>query len=127
MKKFFVLFCFLVIPTIAFSNGFQINEQGAKALGMGGAFVAQADDPTAVYFNPAGITQLDRTQVSFGVSPIMPYASFKSDNTGKTTDADENTFLIPNFFAVIKLNERLSLGIGGFSNYGLSSEWPENW
>lgn len=125
--KFFALFCFLVIPTIAFSNGFQINEQGAKALGMGGAFVAQADDPTAVYFNPAGITQLDRTQVSFGVSPIMPYASFKSDNTGKTTDADENTFLIPNFFAVIKLNERLSLGIGGFSNYGLSTEWPENW
>lgn len=129
LKKIKILaaICFLIVPNLAFSNGFQINEQGAKALGMGGAFVAQADDPTAVYFNPAGITQLDRTQVSFGVSPIMPYASFKSDNTGKTTDADEKTFLIPNFYAVIKLNEKLRLGIGGFSNYGLSSEWPENW
>jgi long-subunit fatty acid transport protein len=32
---------------------------GARAAGMGGAFVAIADDPSAVYWNPAGIARLD--------------------------------------------------------------------
>ncbi|HAL87456.1 MAG TPA: aromatic hydrocarbon degradation protein, partial [Deferribacteraceae bacterium] len=59
--------CF-ILPSAAFASGFAINEQGAKALGMGGAFAAQADDPTAVYYNPAGITQLEGTQVSLGFS-----------------------------------------------------------
>ncbi|TYB81177.1 MAG: hypothetical protein FXF54_14905 [Kosmotoga sp.] len=53
---FLYVFTVLIVPTFVFANGFQINEQGAKALGMGGAFVAQADDPSALYFNPAGIT-----------------------------------------------------------------------
>ena len=36
---------------------------GAKAGGMGGAFVALADDPSALYWNPAGLSQLDCPQV----------------------------------------------------------------
>jgi hypothetical protein len=35
---------------------------GAKALGMGGAFVSIADDASAVYWNPAGLYVLDRRQ-----------------------------------------------------------------
>lgn len=35
---------------------------GAKAIGMGGAFVATADDPSAVFWNPAGLTGLKGTR-----------------------------------------------------------------
>lgn len=37
---------------------------GARALGMGGAFVAVADDATAASWNPAGLVQLERPEVS---------------------------------------------------------------
>lgn len=37
---------------------------GARATGLGGAFSAIADDPTAVYWNPAGITQTKGTAVT---------------------------------------------------------------
>ena len=47
-----------IAPAMAFGSGFAINENGTKAVGMGGAFAATADDPTAIYFNPAGIVQL---------------------------------------------------------------------
>src|SRR4029453_17494739 len=47
-------------------SGFQFNfnNPGARALGMGGAFVAVADDATAVVANPAGLTILQRPEIS---------------------------------------------------------------
>jgi tetratricopeptide (TPR) repeat protein len=37
---------------------------GARAMGMGGAFTAIADDATAIYYNPSGIARLERTELS---------------------------------------------------------------
>ncbi|MBF0563845.1 MAG: outer membrane protein transport protein [Nitrospirae bacterium] len=37
---------------------------GARALGMGGAFIAVADDATAASWNPAGLIQLERPEIS---------------------------------------------------------------
>ena len=49
---------------LAFGSAFAINELGGRAQGMGGAFTAVADDPTAIFFNPAGIAYLKGMQVS---------------------------------------------------------------
>ena len=40
---------------------------GVRAMGMGGAFVGVADDYTAVYWNPAGLAQIDRREVHVGL------------------------------------------------------------
>ena len=56
----------LAVGGVAFGSGFSIFEQGAKATGMGGAFVATADDPSAIFYNVAGIAQLRRMEVSAG-------------------------------------------------------------
>ncbi|MBW1981603.1 MAG: outer membrane protein transport protein [Deltaproteobacteria bacterium] len=126
----------IVCPTLAFANGFAINEQGAKALGMGGAFVAQADDPTAVYFNPAGITQLSGSQVSLGMSAISPDAKFESStddpvfygtSSGDKTNLRNHTFFVPNAYFTQQYNDRLSFGLGVFANWGLRTEWPKSW
>jgi hypothetical protein len=39
---------------------FEASEVGARAMGFAGAFVSAADDPSAVYWNPAGLVQLRR-------------------------------------------------------------------
>lgn len=48
------------------TSGIQFNlaNPGARSLSMGGAFVALADDATAAYANPAGLTQLSRREFS---------------------------------------------------------------
>ncbi|OYD14214.1 hypothetical protein CH333_08745 [candidate division WOR-3 bacterium JGI_Cruoil_03_44_89] len=49
----------------AYSNWsfYNRNDIGAKAIGMGGSFVGIADDPTAVYWNPAGLVQINKLTV----------------------------------------------------------------
>ncbi len=120
--------CF-ILPSAAFASGFAINEQGAKALGMGGAFAAQADDPTAVYYNPAGITQLEGTQVSLGFSLIQPTASFEGELMGRdvSSETEDKTFVIPNLYITTKINDRLSFGFGSFITFGLGMDWKDDW
>ncbi|MEI6827702.1 MAG: outer membrane protein transport protein [Desulfuromonadales bacterium] len=81
MKNKLVATCMLVTLTgtasLAMAAGLKVNEQGAKAMGMGNAFAAQADDPSALFFNPAGIAFLKGTQVSLGATTIyMPQTEF---------------------------------------------------
>jgi len=59
-----VLLVLLFTASTSFAAGFRLPEAGAKAMGMGFAFTAQADDPSAIYFNPAGLTQLKGTTSS---------------------------------------------------------------
>lgn len=65
---------------------------GAKALGMGGAFVSVADDASAVYWNPAGLTMIDRSELLFMHSQrfggmvdytTISFASRLSDEPGR--------------------------------------------
>jgi long-chain fatty acid transport protein len=129
----FVLTLFLafVTPSGLFANAFDIYEQSAKAVGLGGAFTAQADDPSAIFFNPAGIVQLEGTQFSLGVCPIIPSMRFKTDGNpimgtvaGQTWRIKENTWVIPNAYATHRVNKNIAFGIGMFSHFGLGVEWP---
>jgi long-chain fatty acid transport protein len=49
-----------VSASAALANGFNLDGVGSKAIGMGGAFIGLADDPSAVFWNPAGLTQTSR-------------------------------------------------------------------
>jgi long-chain fatty acid transport protein len=68
----------IFFPVSAFSSGYYNGAQSAKAMSMGNAFVAQADDPLALYFNPAGIVLLESTQEAVGTSIIARNISFNT-------------------------------------------------
>jgi long-chain fatty acid transport protein len=70
LKSFAVLTTLLGVATAAgpafADGGYYSGTLGARAAGRGGAFVARADDITAVSFNPAGLAKLDGTIFQFG-------------------------------------------------------------
>jgi len=131
LKKFTVaIMGTLLSASLVFASGFSIYEQGARATAMGGAFIAQANDVTAVFYNPAGIVNLNGTHFGTGVTIIMPQFSFQGPaNTDPNlyTEAEKQVFPPVHFYATQKINHNLSLGFGYYTLFGLGSKWPGDW
>ncbi|MFH0733920.1 MAG: outer membrane protein transport protein [bacterium] len=125
----FTVFTFFVFTTISFASGFQINECGARAMAMGGAFTGLANDPSAAFYNPAGITQLSGTQFSVGVSLIAPSATF----TGPTPSTAEyklkaKIYTPFNVYFTHQLSDKMAIGLSVNNPYGLGTQWEdEKW
>ena len=122
-----ILPCSFFCTSTCSATGFLIYNQHAAANASAIAYTAQVDNPSAVFYNPAAINQLRGTQTSCGGVALIPRTKFKSATTGKTTHMKDHTYLLPTVYLTHKINERLSLGIGSFSHFGLSTDWPDDW
>lgn len=94
---------------------------GARALAMGGAFIALADDATAVEFNPAGLWQLRRPE--FAIQGI--YTRDKHEDLLLGTSIEQGTVLfrdnedvywIPSFASLVWPTQHIVIGISEFTN-----------
>ena len=102
------VFCFLPDGLLAETLFQQIGiasspnpvGSGARAIGMGGAFIGIADDATAASWNPAGLIQLDKPELSIVGDYNYRKEEFSSssrpeiDNTGKIDDIELNYFSV---------------------------------
>jgi len=111
---------------VSLANGFKIlGVKSAKAIGMGEAFIVQADDPSAIAFNPAGLVQVRGTQVSTGATVMNGWASRESP-TGMREDIIDKWQAVPySFFTSDMGREDVVAGIGVTAPNGLSSEWSD--
>jgi long-chain fatty acid transport protein len=112
-----------MIPSGAFALGIRIADQDAHATARGNAFVATADNPSAIYYNPAGITQLEGFHTSVGVYAI----TYKSEYAGASGqfETKNKPQAVPQIYSTAALkNLPLTFGLGLYSPYGLALEWP---
>jgi len=99
---------------------------------MGGAFAATADDPTAIFYNVAGIAQQRHMEVNMGATVINFSNEFRGDRndpftSGTTGHYARHTFVPPNAYAIIPIGQNLTFGIGTFAAYGLRTDWEDPW
>ncbi|MSP48505.1 MAG: transporter [Alphaproteobacteria bacterium] len=121
----------------ALAAGYALKEQGVSGLGNAYAGAAAvAEDPSTMFFNPAGLAKLRGNQVLGGASYIAPEAHFT--NSGSTTpfgtaitgpnggDAGQDAVL-PHFYGMWDVNPNLKLGLAITSPYGLVTGYDDNW
>jgi long-chain fatty acid transport protein len=118
----------LLVAAPAFPSGFQVNTHGAKAMGMGLAFAAVADDPSAIFFNPAGLGWQKHFEVEIGSSFVTKVeGDFEGANpypgAGREEKEHKSTYTLPTLYAVAPLTPEINFGIGIFSQYGLAFRW----
>jgi len=92
---------------------------GHRALGMGGAYTAISDDPSGLFYNPAGIVYAATNNVSASVNTYQVQKLTYPDALGGSADWERNSVqLLPNFFGVVQ-------PLGGF-RVGFSSSVPDS-
>ena len=106
-------------------QGFGIYEQGTCVMGRGGAAAADpCGDGSSMFFNPAGLAEIDGSVVSAGVTGIRPFGDFTSDRTGEESDLVEKTIPVPHGYGASRIGRSVTAGIGVYAPYGLETEWP---
>ncbi len=122
-----------MITSAAFGSGFALFEMGAKAVAMGGAFAATADDPSAIFFNVAGMAQQRRMEVMVGGTAINFQNQFIGDPNDLFTAGTNSskyrahTFVPPNAYVVVPIGSNVTFGVGVFTPFGLRTSWQEPW
>jgi long-chain fatty acid transport protein len=135
MKKILLSFVIFSAPIAAQAAGFALIEQSAS--GMGNAFAgggAVAEDASTIYFNPAGMTYIQGTQIVGAIHLIKPSAEFngtvgastggKGGGTGG--DAGDLAFA-PNFYYKRDLTDTFKFGLGVNAPFGLKTEYDPAW
>jgi len=118
MKKRFLfgLVCVLVAVSGAWAGGWNNTLMGVRAIAMGGAFAGLADDPSAVYYNPAGLVQQkNKLSLSLDGFYVKPVHSYTMPNGSTAHSRLSNS--IPQIFLSYRMNERITIGFGAYIPY----------
>ncbi len=145
------VFCLIGVTLNAHAGGFALIEHGASGLGnaYAGASAVSVDTST-VWFNPAGMTELSKREIGvaahiigantdfedrgssinkvFGATPFSDVeAQLGITDAGLDTASPGGTTLVPNFYYVAPINNKLSYGLGIAVPFGSSTEYDADW
>lgn len=119
-----VLMLSVLLADLSYGAGFALYEYSARGTAMGGATVANKAEPASLAVNPALITELDGTQAQLGLTVVT--ANAKTTVAGQQRGLKNDVWYLPNFYVTQKWSDQVSVGLGGFSRYGLGGEY-KNW
>jgi len=130
MKKVLAL---LLVSGTAYAGGtVRPNGISARGVSLGGAWVAWADDPTAVYFNPGALDAME-SQVMLGGELVIGPRTYTPVAADGTRGPDQSTTLsapLPTLGLVGRFSyddepSRFTLGLGVWNSFGGRVHYPK--
>lgn len=107
--------------------GVRVPNQDASAIARGNAFVATADNPSAIYYNPAGITQLEGQHIQIGSLFYMGIYGDYESQAGQHIENDPEVIAAPTLYYTLSPEQcPLSFGFGVNAPFGFSVDWPDD-
>lgn len=123
-----------VVTQTAQAGGLSLYEIATPDLGLASAgYAARAQDASTVLKNPAGMSLLSDAQVQAGLQALYGSVQFTSDANTSTrlgnNDGGNAIGGLPgmSLFLVVPLSDRVAVGFGTFSNFGLAAEYDPSW
>ena len=111
------------------AGSYQLNDYSVT--GLGRSYAGQGivgDDYSAIAFNPAGMTLMERS----GVQQVFNMINLRADVDGLETHAGQHKKMdfwqpIPAGFAQYNVNDRFKVGIGIYAPFGLKTQYDSGW
>jgi long-chain fatty acid transport protein len=119
------------IPGALMANGFRLVTQDTYAAARGEAFAATADNPSAIHYNPAGISQLDGHQIRVGAYGLYFNPTFEAPagrvNAGESYEIEKKDALAPHLYYTYRIpRSPVSFGLGAYAPHGAGVAWPQD-
>jgi long-chain fatty acid transport protein len=136
LLPFWVLLEIVSTASSALASGFAILEQSAGGLGNAFSQSAAAEDPSTIFFNPAGLTRLKGSSVTGAGLFIFPSVIFKNQGSAIVTGAPLTgsnggnggvTIFVPSVYGVWDVSSRVKIGLGVNSPFGLKTRYNDGW
>ena len=111
---------------LAGASGFDVPDQDAFAVARGTAVTATPDNPSTIFYNPAGLTQLPGHNFRLGVYGISLEPTYRNPTTGETFGNRDKLHALPHFFYSYGTDwHGLSFGLGVYMPSALGAHWPD--
>lgn len=126
MKKLLVGACAILSVSVGYSAGFGLYEASARGNALGGTLVGSTKDASAVYYNPANMTEMTNVSVMVGATMVWLYSDVAVDSRGQQ-DMNPGIFCIPNFYVTTPVWGDLFFGLGIYCENGLGTQYGDCW
>lgn len=125
----------------ALASGYHFGTQSVSSQATANSSAAEAADPSTLFYNPAGLTQLEGTQATINVNLVAPSIKYSDAEAyypgrpgsqepvkGQTSGSIEPSDVVvaPHLYASHKLNDRWSLGLGAYVPFGSGTEYQRD-
>ncbi|WP_295668947.1 OmpP1/FadL family transporter [uncultured Mucilaginibacter sp.] len=127
MKKYLLLVLALM-PVLVFAQGFQVNLEGEKQIGMGHTGTGTLQDGASVFFNPGAVAMLPENYVQAGISPLSFMSEFNPTNSNATFRTANKIATPFTFYGVWgPKNSFWKFGLGIYTPFGGLTDWGDTW
>jgi long-chain fatty acid transport protein len=127
MRKLLLL-ALAIVPVMAFAQGFQVNLEGQKQIGMGHTGTGTVMDGATVFFNPGAVAMLPENYVQAGVSPLMFKSTFNPSGTSDMYHTADKVAPPFTFYAAWgPKSSWWKLGLAVYTPFGGLTDWGTTW
>ncbi len=109
----------------SFAGGYALPQQTSRAVGLSNASIAGVKDPSAVYYNPAALSEVDGNRLVGTINYINVQSSV--ENSGRKSHNLSENNVVPTLFGNFHIpNSDVTLGLGFYSPFGLSVSYDRD-
>jgi len=107
-----------------FAGGYMVPHQTARGLGLASAVTAGVDDPSAVYYNPAALSEVNGNNLLVSGSYINVISSVENGGRKAVNQHDDN--LLASLFANYHIpGTDFTIGMGTYTPFGLATTYEQ--
>ena len=126
MKKETLLVASSLVLGSSFGAGFGLYEASARGNALGGTLVGSTKDASAVYYNPANMTEMTNVSVMVGSTFVWLYSDVTVDGRSER-NMNPGLFCIPSVFVTTPVWDDLHFGLGAYCENGLGTRYGTDW
>lgn len=134
LKKTAFILSAALLSTAVQASGYHFGTQSVNAQGTANAAAAEAADASTIFYNPAGLSKIDSSQISVNANIVFPSIHYEAESAtdftgipvqGSKSGKITKTTVAPHVYGAYKASDDVTLGLGVYVPFGSATEYEK--